>query len=246
MIPFSTTGHKTSIYFIHETSGFVSPYNDIASHLSYLHPVYGIQDPNIDQTASFQSIEEMAACYIKAIKKQQPRGPYIIAGWCMGGIIAFEMAQNLLKYGDNKVYLIMIDTPADISNNNLTLSSKQEILDIKKNYDDHHFLNETSMINKDEFIHRRAVEIAHRNSLMRQYVAKPYNGNTLLLCAKTATAHTKLIDCQQWQGLIDNLTIHHVNGTHDSLLQHPNVVQLADLILKHCCEQSRLIYSNHY
>jgi thioesterase domain-containing protein len=52
----------------------------------------------------------MAKYYIKEMRKIQPRGPYLLGGYCMGGVIAFEMAQQLCASGDQIMLLTLFDT----------------------------------------------------------------------------------------------------------------------------------------
>jgi thioesterase domain-containing protein len=55
-------------------------------------------------------IEEMAALYVKEIRRVQPRGPYFVAGYCMGGTVAFEAAQQLCQQGQTVALLALFDT----------------------------------------------------------------------------------------------------------------------------------------
>jgi thioesterase domain-containing protein len=56
------------------------------------------------------SIEAMAASYIDAIRKVQPQGPYQLLGWSFGGIVAYEMANQLRHAGENIALLALLDT----------------------------------------------------------------------------------------------------------------------------------------
>jgi len=54
-------------------------------------------------------IEEMAEFYLDAIKKLQPRGPYVLVGYSLGGLVVLEMAQRLAANGENVALLAMLD-----------------------------------------------------------------------------------------------------------------------------------------
>jgi thioesterase domain-containing protein len=58
----------------------------------------------------FASLEEMAAGYIAEIRQVQPQGPYRIGGWSLGGVVAFEMAQQLVRTGQEVEILAIFDT----------------------------------------------------------------------------------------------------------------------------------------
>ena len=56
------------------------------------------------------SIEDMAQVYIHAIKQVQPRGPYFLIGYSLGGLVTFEMARRLSSAGDRVSLLAMVDS----------------------------------------------------------------------------------------------------------------------------------------
>jgi thioesterase domain-containing protein len=83
-------------------------YVELARALGRDQPLYGIQSP-AGHGAMPGSIEEMAARYIADIRQVEPRGPYNLAGWSMGALIAFEMAQQLSAAGDAIGLAAMLD-----------------------------------------------------------------------------------------------------------------------------------------
>ncbi|PYI01676.1 BcPKS20, polyketide synthase [Aspergillus sclerotiicarbonarius CBS 121057] len=56
------------------------------------------------------SIEELAGIYLAAIKRRQPAGPYLLGGYSVGGVVAFEVARQLLEEGDIVERLVLIDS----------------------------------------------------------------------------------------------------------------------------------------
>ena len=64
------------------------------------------------------SIKNIAANYIRILKEYQPTGPYVLGGWCYGGVVAHEMACQLRQAGEDVRHLIMLDSHA-LSNKNL-------------------------------------------------------------------------------------------------------------------------------
>lgn len=115
LVPIKPHGRGTPIFCIHPASGVVFPYYSLAKWLENDRPLYGIQDPSVDGgRAPYDSIEEMASDYIEAVRQIQPHGPYHLAGWSLGGIVAFEMAQQLAKQGETTGLLGILDTPVPI------------------------------------------------------------------------------------------------------------------------------------
>ncbi|MFN3695127.1 MAG: thioesterase domain-containing protein, partial [Ignavibacterium sp.] len=93
--------NKLPLFLIHGAEGNVLLYKDLAKHLHYDQPVYGLQARGLNgEDHIHRSIKEMAADYIKAIKSVQPKGPYNIGGYCMGGTVAFEIAQKFRSSGE--------------------------------------------------------------------------------------------------------------------------------------------------
>ena len=73
--------------------------------------MYGLQPQGLDgKRAPHTSIQEMAKHYLKEIRTVQPEGPYYLGEVCLGGIVAFEMAQQLRMQGQEVAFLAMIDS----------------------------------------------------------------------------------------------------------------------------------------
>lgn len=85
-------------------------FGELSRLLGTDHPLYGLQPPGLDgKTKPFAKIEEIAEWYVQEIQKVQSAGPYIIGGTCTGGVVAFEMAQQL-KSQMHDVELIIMET----------------------------------------------------------------------------------------------------------------------------------------
>ncbi|MCC6698260.1 MAG: amino acid adenylation domain-containing protein [Candidatus Hydrogenedentes bacterium] len=96
VVPIRTAGNRAPIFLIAPAGGTIFAYYALAHHLGHDQPVFALQDPAYEgRRAPCESLEEMASCYIEAIRAVQPHGPYHIGGWSLGGTVAFEMAQQL-------------------------------------------------------------------------------------------------------------------------------------------------------
>jgi thioesterase domain-containing protein len=96
---------------MHGAGGTVLMYRDLARHLGDDQPFYGLQSQGLDGSCPpLTDVREMAAVYVKEIRRVQPHGPYFIAGYCMGGTVAFEVAQQLRELGEPIALLAMFDT----------------------------------------------------------------------------------------------------------------------------------------
>jgi amino acid adenylation domain-containing protein len=107
-------GKRSPIFFVPGGVGgdaefFV--YTRLARHVGAEYPFYGFRARSSDGTTSSQStVAEMAADYIAAMQSVQPYGPYYVIGECSGGIVAFEIAQQLHARGMELALLVLMDT----------------------------------------------------------------------------------------------------------------------------------------
>ena len=84
---------------------------DLAQRLGLDQPFYGIQGRDMaDIGAEYESLEHMAEKYIKGMRETQPVGPYYIGGYSFGSFVAFEMAQQLVRSGEEVALLFLLDT----------------------------------------------------------------------------------------------------------------------------------------
>jgi thioesterase domain-containing protein/acyl carrier protein len=118
LVPIQPAGSKPPFFCIHPIFGTVFPYYQLAYCLGFDQPFYGLQPLGLDgQQPPFTRIEDMAAHYIEALRKVQPSGPYYLGGWSFGGLVAFEMAQQLLSSGHQVALLAILDTLAPVPGN---------------------------------------------------------------------------------------------------------------------------------
>ena len=118
LVPIQPSGSKPPFFCIHPILGVVFPYYELAYSLGFDQPFYGLQPLGLDgEQSPFTRIEEMAAHYIEALRQVQPSGPYFLGGWSFGGLVAFEMAQQLIRAGHQVALLAIFDTLAPIPGN---------------------------------------------------------------------------------------------------------------------------------
>jgi len=104
---------RPPLFCVHSEGGGAGCYAALSAWLGGDQPVYGLQARGLQDDGEPQTlIEEMAAHYVASIRRAQPRGPYFLAGWCLGGIIGFEMAIQLESSGETVALLALMDAPA--------------------------------------------------------------------------------------------------------------------------------------
>jgi hypothetical protein len=98
LVGIQTKGSNRPFFCVHPVDGKVFCYTELARCLGTAQPFYGLQSPSLDGSGVvYTKIEEMAAHYLEEIRQVQSESPYILGGWSMGGIVAFEMAQQLRR-----------------------------------------------------------------------------------------------------------------------------------------------------
>jgi thioesterase domain-containing protein len=112
LVPIQAGGQGPPFFCVHPVGGDVFCYADLARHLGGEQPFYGLRSVGITEGEPLRTIEEMAATYLAAVTEVQRRGPYLLGGWSFGGVVAYEMAQQARRRGDDVEVLALIDSGA--------------------------------------------------------------------------------------------------------------------------------------
>jgi len=110
LVSIKPEGNKTPFFCVHPVGGNVLSYNELANQFGNQYPFYGLQSPGLNGADHPGSIEGLASIYIEAIRKIQHHGPYQLGGWSMGGLIAYEMAQQLEQAGEEIGLVALIES----------------------------------------------------------------------------------------------------------------------------------------
>jgi thioesterase domain-containing protein len=112
LVPMQTAGDRPNFFCVHAHWGNVVGYRELTQSMGSDQPFYALQARGLDDhDKPLECIEDMATLYIEEIRSVQPHGPYFIGGWCLGGTIAFEMAQQLTAAGEEVALLAMMQPP---------------------------------------------------------------------------------------------------------------------------------------
>ncbi len=113
LVPIKPKGSKMPIYIVHGAGLNVLLFNALAMNMDAEQPVYGLQAKGLNGVDEpLDVMEEIAANYIAEIVVQNPTGPYALAGYSLGGTIAYEMAHQLMEAGKEVKMLAVFDTYA--------------------------------------------------------------------------------------------------------------------------------------
>jgi amino acid adenylation domain-containing protein len=116
VVKLSESTSPKNMFILHQGEGLIYPYKKLAALLEDELNVYGIQAKGLFQKSQLpENMEMMLAHYLREIKIVQPQGPYLIAGYCMGNRIAYELVRCLEDGNDAVTKLIIFNTAPFIS-----------------------------------------------------------------------------------------------------------------------------------
>jgi amino acid adenylation domain-containing protein len=111
VVPIRKSGTRPPFFGVHGQEGGVLFWRDLVGHLPSDQPFYAIRAQGVDGLQPpLNRIPAMAELYVREMRKVQPKGPYYFGGYSLGGEIAFEMAQQLTKQGEQVNLLVLFDT----------------------------------------------------------------------------------------------------------------------------------------
>lgn len=112
IVPLQASGSRTPVFAVPGHNGDVFCYRALAQRLGENQPFFGLQPPGVDgREPLMERVEDIAAYLAEQIRAFYPRGRYIVAGYCAGGTIAFEVAQQLLRDGAEVRLLALFGSP---------------------------------------------------------------------------------------------------------------------------------------
>ena len=120
VIEIQPKGTKPPFFCVRPYGGNVLCYYNFARYLGCDQPFYGLQETSTLFEKPFQpysQIADMATHHISSMRAVQPKGPYFLGGWSMGGVVAFEIANQLQSQGEQVALLALFDSKAPIADN---------------------------------------------------------------------------------------------------------------------------------
>ncbi|HYJ79202.1 MAG TPA: amino acid adenylation domain-containing protein [Longimicrobiaceae bacterium] len=258
LVPLQPQGQGPPLFLGHPGGGHVVCYRTLAGLLAPEHPVYGLQAQGIDDgRGPLGSVEEMAAYYLRGVRALQPAGPYHLGGWSFGGILGWEMAQQLAAAGEEVALLALLDTgmprPAEQAGDALdharvlqrivadlvgwaaaALVKVEKIRGLSPREQALAAIRQVASPRTlpesrlDEVLALTAVRLANLRALVG-YRARPYPGHaTYFRTAGSERMHPPEPGHAFWRPLaLGGMTVHRLTGSHGTILHQPHVAALA-------------------
>jgi amino acid adenylation domain-containing protein len=266
LVAIQPCGDLRPLFLIHPAGGHVFPYVQLARSLGLNQPCYGLQAKGLEEGQEpHTQIEEMATYYIEALRTLQPEGPYHIGGWSAGGVVAFEMAQQLLAQGQQVALLALLDAripgpEEDFADDDfeatlladfiryfgLSLDSRESLARLPKD----ELLSRVLAQAKLAGLVPQDVEASQAHPFIelckadfratRNYVPRRYPGRVTLFRAAQELAGISsdpMLGWSKWAA--EGVEVHVVPGNHASMVYKPHVDVLAQMI-NECLKQVRL------
>lgn len=246
-----STSNK-NIFIIHGAGGDIFLYRDLASLLEDEYSVYGVQPKGLSGNETLpRSYYEMIHDYIKEIRMVQNEGPYIIAGYCMGGIVSYDIVKIFEMQGEEVAALIELDHEAYMKKgiyelvmrfNNVVIKSIEYWRKIRgkdKSYTTEKFSK--MMLKLKPISRERQLEILKNAENLKHFFGRElvnktgyfslgYISSPTLLIKGKENNH-KLLKAELWRTVLKgSLDFHEVPGDHDTVLKEPNVERVAGII----------------
>jgi thioesterase domain-containing protein len=123
-------GSKPPIFFMHSEGGNVLEYWPLSKYFPADQAIYALQAKGLEgETVVSQSVEEMAESFLSEVERVQPKGPFYLGGYCLGGLVAYEMARQLITRGEKVNFLALISarTPDYLRKNNSNASMVERL-----------------------------------------------------------------------------------------------------------------------
>jgi thioesterase domain-containing protein len=111
IVPLKPEGRRPPLFAIPGHNGDVFCYVALARYLDADQPLLGVQPPGLDGSTPLPSLEALARYEAEQIRRHRARSPYLIAGYCAGGTIAFEVARQLAEQGQEVALLALFGSP---------------------------------------------------------------------------------------------------------------------------------------
>ncbi len=259
LVPIRSQGDLPPLFCVHADGGafFYARFGD---YLSPRQPFYGLQARGLDGAEPpFTRVEDMAAHYLAEIRSIQPTGPYIISGFSMGGVVVYEMAQQLVAAGEEYPLVIFLDAPSPIYYEEQDTRVSGKLINLTRLSPRDQFqklqlrLSQRFRWLRDEYLGRLLLKLnlpltpalrIHRVRELNQrisdeYKPKPYPGPVTVLRASQQIRRAVPDPTLGWgQSVCGEITTYTIPGDHETIFHEPNVKVMAQT-LQACIDQAR-------
>ena len=235
LVPIQSGGSRPILFGIHHIY-----FNDLSRYLGPEQPIYALHYAMAEAThraLSLPKMEDLAAHYIEEMRTLQPESPYFLMGLSFGGVIAYEMAQQLVAQGQQVGLLALFDTRIEMGRK--LLPFRQRVANLLR------LPLPELMARINGIVERKLRVLKYGNQYLphiynvegliataKAYTPKAYSGKVKLFKAMDVVSSINYqVDPPEmgWRKFVNGeLEIYEVPGTHMGILEEPNVQVLAE------------------
>jgi thioesterase domain-containing protein len=250
VLPLRPDGSEEPLFCIHPGGGMGWCYAGLTRHLDPRTPLYAFQSRGLARPVQLpDSVEEIAADYLREIRRIQPSGPYRLAGWSFGGAVAHAIATSLRDQGEQVSLLALLDAYPGGNNGEHEVMDERSVLqlafdgvDVWEGATDTDLpvsparilglLRERGSVlsGLDERAVKALMEVTVNNvRLMRAFAPRPYDGEVLFFQA--AREHLDPAEAAAlWRPHVGGFEHHVVDTTHAEMTS-PEALQVIGPVL---------------
>jgi thioesterase domain-containing protein len=237
LVPLRLIGERAPLFLVHAAGGGLFSYRELTRALPARRPIYGLERPGFESGEVEElDVERLAARYLEPVTRRQPHGPYAIAGWSFGGMVAFEMARQLRSAGEPVAFLGLIDTRPPLGDALSRLDPLAMRMDLDTNglFDrEARILGET--LNEAAGKRLQAMLDAHERAMLRYAPGGEIDAERVALFRAVASK-TGFRNSQYWEGWQSlsrsPIEQHTITGDHYSIMEPPQAAFLAEALAR--------------
>ncbi len=254
--------NKPALILIHGADGGILFFRPFANRLETGHSIYAIEAPmlhDLDASAP-ETMSDVAKNYLQALQQHVP-GPWILGGYSLGGIIAYEMAQQLNKNGQTPLDVILFDTPnpaVPVQMHSIlgrvktywnvlegsspiakTRSLTKRIITGSANRVSFEVERRLSATGKPNSVHWRHVQCREEHTPLEEaYTPSPYPSRLSVLITDFVYDKFTYVENMGWNNMVEELRVEPITGHHLEIFNPPYLEVLLtatrELLETHC------------
>ena len=222
LTPIQPLGSKPPLFYIPGGRALSAlPFRETALLLGSDQPVYGVESRLPGEREAFESVSVRSEHYLAQIRSVQARGPYYLLGYCLGGLVAYEMAQKLRAQGERVAFLALVECSVPDPPRSLFQRLRSKAQRVLQGHEEE-VGSETEMPDPTQL---------QNQEVMERYRPRAFGGKIHLFLAEDyveARGASPTLDARRaWSKLVDSYEVRVVPGDHLSMLNRPNVLVLA-------------------
>jgi thioesterase domain-containing protein/acyl carrier protein len=243
-------GTKTPVYLVNGGGLIEGGFFNLSDELDVNQPVYSFLSNGYDSKGNiFNCMEDVARSYVKEIIKENPKGPYSVAGYSLGGVLAFEMAKQLRSLGKEVKVLVMIDA---LTRDPELIKTQYNLITILNMIGFNIYLFKQNPVRAINYTvgtlkavfkrlksgkHIAPVDETPSEDLKekdfdvfgihveayRKYCIEPYDGNIVVFRARELTFYMEDFKYLGWKPFADKVKRISISGNHYSIFDNSNI-----------------------